>query len=234
MNKTIVLFSGGKDSYYSLLKARETGPIAYIVSVKSQTGDTQLHAGSEVSEKMRRTQLNLIGLPYKEMVISSEKKYLHELFIELNKLVQQDGITSLITGDLWHPYTSGIGDMLAGALGVKLVRPAREACPFRESEVKYIKEILSLGIKSIIISIRQGDLPEKFLGREINEQLIKELISRKVDPAAEKGEYQSFVVSAPKMNGSIVVDNFDIKLVNGKNGKEKFYRMSINKFHIIK
>lgn len=230
--KTIILFSGGKDSFYSLAKVLEMGSVEYVVSVQSRTGDTQLHAGPEADEQVRKAQLDLLGLPHKQITVSSEKHYLHELFVELNKLVQEDDMTHLVTGDLWHPYTSGIGDMLAGALGVTLIRPARDACPTRGGDEQYMREITSSGIKSVIVSVRQGDLPKSFVGRNIDETLIQELVSMKVDAAAEGGEYQSLVLSAPQMKARIVIDDFSVFLVDGKNGKEKFYRMSINKFHV--
>lgn len=232
--KTIVLFSGGKDSFYSLAKTLEQGSVEYIVSIQSKSGDTQLHAGPEANETMRTAQLDLLGLPYKQISIGSGKDYLHEFFLELAELVKQDGITHLVTGDLWHPYTSGIGDMLAGALGVTLVRPARDACPSRESDVRYMEEVVSSGIESIIVSVRQGNLPESLVGRKIDKTLVDELVSMKVDTAAEGGEYQSFVTAAPQLKGRIVVDEFGVELVDGKNGKEKFHRMSVNKFHIEK
>lgn len=232
--KTIVLFSGGKDSFYSLVKALETGPIEYVVSIQSKTGDTQLHAGPEANEQIWKAQLDLLGLPNKQITISLTKDYMHELFVGLNKFVHEDKITHLVTGDLWHPYTSGVGDMLAGALGVILLRPAREVCPARESDEKYMRKIISMGIESIIVSVRRGDLSENFVGRMIDEKLIKELISIKVDVTAESGEYQSFVLSAPQMKGRIVIDDFSVVLVDGKNGKEKFHRMFVNKFHIEK
>lgn len=234
MNKTIVLFSGGKDSFFALAKALENDPVEYVVSIQSKSGDTQLHAGPEANEAMRKAQLDLLGLPYKQLTIGSGKDYLHELFMELNKLVQQDKITHLVTGDLWHPFTSGIGDMLAGALGVTMVRPARDACPTRESDMRYMNEVIAMGIKSVIVSVRQGNLPESFVGREINKALVDELASMRVDAAAEGGEYQSFVTSAHQLKGSIVIDDFTIELVDGKNGKEKFHRMSVGNFHIEK
>jgi len=42
------------------------------------------------------------------------------------------------------------------------------------------------------------------------------------------------VLVAPQMKGRIVIDDFTVTLVDGKNGKEKFHRMSINQFHIEK
>lgn len=232
--KTIVLYSGGKDSFYSLVKALEWGPVAYVVSIKSNSGDTQLHAGPESNELVRKAQLDMLRLPYKELTVGSGKEYMQELFVELNKLVQQAGITHLVTGDLWHPYTSGLGDMLAAALGVTLVRPAREVCPNRESDVKYMNEIISTGIESIIVSVRQGDLLESFVGRKIDKVLVDEFVSMTIDAAAEGGEYQSFVTAAPQLQGSIVIDDFIVQLVDGKNGKEKFHRMSVSKFHVEK
>lgn len=234
MEKTIVLFSGGKDSYYALQKTLEKGPVEFIVSVQSPSGDTQLHAGPEANEALRKAQLDLIGIPFKHIFVSSGENYLHELFMELNKLVQENQITHLVTGDLWHPFTSGIGDMLAGALGVKLIRPARDACPSRQDDIKYMTEVLSMDINSMIISVRESNLSKNFVGRIIDKVLIDELVLIGVDSAAEGGEYQSFVLSAPLMKGKIVVDDFDTKLVEGKNGKEKFFRMFVNKFHIEK
>lgn len=230
--KSIILFSGGKDSFYSLIKIMETIPIEYLVSIQSKSGDTQLHAGPEVDAEMRGAQLDLLRLPYKQIMIGSGKDYMHNLFIELNKLVQKYEITHLVTGDLWHPYTSGIGDMLAGALGIILVRPAREACPTRESDVIYMNKVISMGIKSVIVSVRQGSLPEYFVGREIDKSLVDELVLMNIDAAAEGGEYQSFVVAAPQMRHSIKIDDFNVVLADGKNGEEKFHRMSVNKFHV--
>ncbi|MFA5985883.1 MAG: hypothetical protein WC819_00870 [Parcubacteria group bacterium] len=232
MRKTIVLFSGGKDSFYSLIRAREMNDIEYLVSIKSPIGDTQLHAGPEADEKLRKTQLSLIGLPHKEIIINSNNLYLHELFVELNKLIIQDKITHIVTGDLWHPYTSGIGDMLAGALGVEIIRPSRDACSSREKGANYMNSVISNRIKSVILSIREGNLSKDYIGREINSALVNELQSQGIDPAAESGEYQSFVLSAPNMRGEIFIDDYTIKLVPGKNGKENFNRMIVKKYHV--
>lgn len=232
MSKTMVLFSGGKDSFFSLQKVLETTQVEFIVSVNSAVGDTQLHAGPEADEQMRSAQLELLGLQQKQIIVGSGKNYLHELYSELNKLVQENQITHLVTGDLWHPYTSGVGDMLAGALGVTLIRPAREICSAKEKSVKYMEAVLAANIKSVIVSVRYGILPESFVGREINKDLVIELAAMKVDAAAEGGEYQSFVLSSPIMKGRIVIDDFEVSLVDGKNGKEKFHRMMLKKLHI--
>ena len=232
--RSILLFSGGKDSIYSLEETLGKFQIKYIISINSESGDTQLHAGPESDKLIRKSQLKLLGVPFKEITISSNNNYMHELFVKLNRVVKKDKITHIITGDLWHPYTSGIGDMLAAVLGIEIIRPAREICPDRKTDIKYMNKIIKSGIESIIISVRQGVLPKTFVGRKIDKKLVKDLAYMKVDAAGEGGEYQSLVLKSTKMQGRIVIDDFMINLVEGKNGKEKFYRMSIKKFHIEK
>ncbi len=229
--KIAMLFSGGKDSFFALQKILESSSVGVVVSIQSKLGDTQLHAGPEVSREMRKAQLGLLGLPFEQLIIGSDENYLHELFLGLNEIFKKNKITHLATGDLWHPYTGGIGDMLAGALGVKMLRPAREECTAREFDVAYMEKIIVSGIESVIISVRQGNLSENLVGRKIDNTLIKELHAMGIDAAAEGGEYQSFVTAAPTMRGKIIIDDFAVELVDGKNGKEKFYRMRVGKFH---
>jgi diphthamide synthase (EF-2-diphthine--ammonia ligase) len=137
-----------------------------------------------------------------------------------------------VTGDLWHPCTSGIGDMLVGALGVTLVRPAREVCPALGDGEKYMQDVIAQGIETVVISVREGVLPADVIGKALDEELVQKLVSLNVDPAAESGEYQSFVVAAPQMSGRIVFDDFLVSSIDGKNGKEKFQRMAIKSFHV--
>lgn len=229
--KTAILFSGGKDSFFSLLKAQERQSVDLLISIKGLSGETQLHAGPESNADLRSSQIQTLSIPHVELEVHGGKDYLHGLFLKLNEIVKEHQIQTLVTGDLWHPYTSGIGDMLAGALGVELLRPAREVCTRIEDGPKYLQEVLDLGIESIIVSVRKGNLPESFVGRRIDKTLLQELSELGVDVAAEGGEYQSLVLAAPNMNKRLVIDEFSIGLAYGKNGKEQFHRMEVKKYH---
>ena len=231
MRKTIALFSGGKDSFYSVQKMLEKGNLDLLISISSISGDIQLHAGPEATREVRKEQLESIGLPYRELVVGVSKDYLHQLFNGLKEIVQNENAGHIVTGDLWHPYTGGIGDMLAGALDVKLIRPAREECPSRGYARRYMEKVLGGGIKGVVVSIRKNDLPPEFLGRKIDPDFLNELEKRNIDLTGESGEYQSLVVASPLMNRRILLEDYGVELVDGKNGKEKFYRMKINRFH---
>lgn len=232
--KTIALFSGGKDSTYAVQTYLKKYPIDLIVSISSAKGDTQLHAGPEATGAIRAAQLNALGLPYKQVVVGSGKDYLHDLFSVLKEVVGEQNATHLVTGDLWHPYTSGVGDMLAGALGVELVRPAREKCQKLEDGERFVREVIKTGIKAIVVSVRKGDLPKSVVGKVIDSQFTQDLREKGIDAAGEGGEYQSLVTDAPIMNQRIVIDDAASELVDGKNRKEQFYRLRVKSFHTEK
>lgn len=227
----MALFSGGKDGMYALVKTGAKN-IDLIVTITSQEGVNQLHAGPEISNELREAQLGLIGVPSQKLIVGSGRNYLNELFTGLNTIVRKEGITKLVTGDLWHPYTSGIGDMLAGALGVEIIRPSRIDCPSNESSREYMAKVLQSRIDSIVVGVRKGDLPKEFVGRKVDEEFLNELTKYSNDFAGEGGQYQTFVISSPIMNGRIEITSFDVDLVPGKNGKESFYRMNAHNFHI--
>jgi len=230
MKKSIALFAGGKDSVYAVQKSLQKGNLDLLVSIHSPDGNTQLHAGPESSKNIREAQLMVIGLPYRQLEIGFGEEYLHELFTSLKRIVDEGRIKYLVTGDLWHPYTNGIGDMLAGALGVKLIRPAKEKCPSKEYAVEYMEDVLNSGIEGMVVSVRE-ELPKELVGRKIDRQFIDDLASKGLDVAGETGEYQSLVVSAPIMKKRLIIDDYGVELVAGKNGKERFHRMNITNFH---
>jgi len=227
--KAINLFSGGKDSAYALSKTLpET---CLIVSFHSPQGETQLHAGPELSSKIRTEQLAALqektGISVEHIEVGEGKDYLRDVFQGLQQIVRRTGADTLVTGDLWHPYTNGVGDMLAGALQVSIVRPAKEVCPQRECGHYYINQLLEQKIEAMICSVRKGVLPKNFVGRMLDRTLLDDLVQMNIDPAGESGEYQSLLVAAPCMEQKISIGAYTVETVLGKNGKESFNRMCV-------
>ena len=76
LEKAAILFSGGKDSIYSLQAAQKYVPIDLIVSLTSTQGDTQFHAGPEVEKALRESQLQLLGIENETLILSAGQGYL--------------------------------------------------------------------------------------------------------------------------------------------------------------
>jgi diphthine-ammonia ligase len=47
------------------------------------------------------------------------------------------------------------------------------------------------------VTVRQSELDESFLGRDLTLELRDELVARHVDPCGERGEYHTVVTSCP-------------------------------------
>lgn len=231
MQRNLILFSGGKDGMYAPERMVEQEGANLVVSITSKNGDTQFHAGPEANQLFREAQLRALNFETVMLEIGSNPNYLNELYEGLKSLVKTKDVQQLVTGDLWHPYTNGIGDILSGALNIQILRPARDACPSLVNGKNYALELIRRGIKFLIVSIRKGNLSKDFVGRQFDEGLVNELEKRGIDPAGESGEYQTIVIFSKLMNRKLVIDDFNVNLVNGKNGKEKFHRMNIMGFH---
>ena len=93
-------------------------------------------------------------------------------------------------------------------------------------------KVFQSGIESVVIGVRKGDLPKEFVGRNVDETFLNEMANYSNDFAGEGGQYQTLVTSSPIMHGKIVISSFDVELVQGKNGKESFYRMNTSDFSI--
>jgi len=229
--KTLALFSGGKDSMYAIQQALAKENLDLIVSIMDAQGSAHFHAGPEADNLPRQTQLRLMGVPFRE-IETEEGNYMHDAFLGLKEIVDLENIGQMITGDLWLPYTRGAGDMLAGALGIEVLRPCRDLCHSKAEAQKYMQQVLDSGIESIVYSVRKGKLPRSFIGRSINQAFLEEMARRNVDAAGERSEYQSLVTTSPIMNGRIVIDSFDIHYVPGRGENNHFFRMLLKKHHV--
>ena len=225
--RTALLFSGGKDSAYALLL---NSNVDLLIGLTGRNG-TQFHAGAETSEEFRRAQVALTGLPSREIELP-DKDYLRAMFSGLQRIVADEGITHLVTGDLWHPYSNGIGDALAAGLGVEIVRPGKEICPGPEYGSEYVKRIIDSGIDARVTSVMEGVAPREWLGRKLDDRLLDEMRRLRIDPTGEGAEYQTAVVAGPMMRGKIVIMGYEAQRVPGRRYSQQFLRLDLTKWTI--
>jgi len=233
MAKTAIMFSGGKDSMYALRRAKDRGCADLIIAVQSPRGETQLHLAPEVAPEARRAQIDLLDMPYREITIDSQENYLRKLLAGLKRIVYEEDLKCLVTGDLWHPYTEGLGDMLAAALNVSLWRPGKDVCPSPEGGRAYMKELISQQIEAVIVAVKKGVLSPDYVGKILDRATLEELSKESSDCAGEGGQYQSFVVDCPLMRRRIKFSRpIAVEEVPAREGRGTFYRMSTSFFSL--
>jgi uncharacterized protein (TIGR00290 family) len=83
-------------------------------------------------------------------------------------------------------------ERVCGESGVTAHEPLWQA-----SRRELVHEFIEAGYKAIIVVVDTNRMPAKYLGREIDEDLIAELESIGVDACGENGEFHTFVYDGP-------------------------------------
>jgi uncharacterized protein (TIGR00290 family) len=102
------------------------------------------------------------------------------------------GVTHVIFGDILFDEHRRWAERLCGGRSLTAVEPL-----WKQSTTDLYRDFLALGARARIVTVRSSELEETYLGRELAEDLLPELIARGVDPCGERGEYHTVVTSCP-------------------------------------
>ncbi|WP_109440975.1 diphthine--ammonia ligase [Acinetobacter haemolyticus] len=201
-SRSIVSFSGGKDSSLALYHAMQSGTvIGLIVMLEEQGQRSRSHA---MPLDIIRAQADAIGLPV-FMASSSWADYENKFITLLEDAKQQDAEV-LVTGDLDMPEHGCWHDRVTQQVGLKLgmplwLRPHREV----------VEEFITLGFQSIIVTVNlKLGMKVEDLGKILTLEYIQELENRGIDPCGEGGEFHTTVIDGPIFNKAIPVRHGDI------------------------
>lgn len=201
--KVAVLFSGGKDSTMALYNALKNGDdVEYLLSMKSINDESymfhvpNIHLTNLLAEALEIPIIIADTNGVKEAELEDLKKE----FQKLKKL----GVEAIYTGALYSEYQKSRIEKLGSEVGLEIISPY-----WHVDELEYMKEIVSLGFKVIISGVFADGLDESWLGREIDDEAIEEIVKLNkeyyVDIAFEGGEAETLVVDGPIFKKSIKI-----------------------------
>lgn len=200
--RSIVSFSGGKDSSLALYHALQSGTvIGLIVMLEEQGQRSRSHA---MPLDIIEAQADAIGLPV-FMTSSSWADY-EDKFIDLMNQAKQKGAEVLVTGDLDMPQHGCWHDRVTQQVGLKLAMPLWLR-PHRE----VVEEFINLGFRSVVVTVNlKLGMKVEDLGKILTLEYIQELESRDIDPCGEGGEFHTTVIDGPIFNKAIPVRQCNI------------------------
>ena len=190
-----VLFSGGKDStmaVWAALEAKED--VKYLLSVKSRNDESYMFHVPNIHITDLLAQALEIPLMSVETdgIKEEELKDLKAAFQDL----KDRGVEAIYTGALYSVYQKSRIEKLGDEVGLKIISPF-----WHVDELEYMRKIVSLGFKIIISGVAAWGLDESWLGREIDEECIGELVRLNekyhVDIAFEGGEAETLAIDGP-------------------------------------
>lgn len=194
--KAAVLFTGGKDSTYTIQKIRSFGfEVSCLVSVISENPFSyMLH-----TPNIQITKLSAIALeiPIVYGYTQGEKeKELEDIRNSISEARRKYEFDLLASGGLSSDYQKTRLERIANEIGLKSLAPL-----WGIDQSRYVRDLLREGYHFILTSVSAAGLDERWLGREIDEKAIDELLilSKKYrfNPAFEGGEAETLVLDCP-------------------------------------
>lgn len=201
----VALFSGGKDSLYSVHLAEKQGvTVDHLITLLPTLPWPSPHAENIEALKVLAESMG------KHLTIVDFKR--EDAFIEALKSL---GVDALVAGDInVEAHLAGLKDVCSKT-GLELLEPI-----YGRDTSELFNEIFGLGFKALITGVNLNNLGEEWLGFVISEETGAEFMSKigSVDPLGENGEFHTLVLECP-----LYAKPFKVKSVEKKVAKDMAY-----------
>lgn len=191
-----VLYSGGKDSTFALYWALKNGHNAgCLISLKSKRADSYMFQVANI--ELTKLGSQALGIPIIfEETSGIKEKELDDLKRAIEKAKTEYKIEGIVAGALASNYQKDRVEKICRELGLQAFAPY-----WKYDVEKYLREIVKEGFTVIFTRVAALGLTEKWLGRVLDEQAIRDLvdlsIEYRVHIGGEGGEYETLVIDGP-------------------------------------
>jgi diphthine-ammonia ligase len=190
-------WSGGKDSCYALMKAKEQGYVPKVLlNVLNEEGKISRSHGIPLG--ILEAQAKAAQLPIFP-IQSSWKDYEPNFTSALQQLRSEYNLEAAVFGDIdLQPHRDWEEKVCSNA-GLHAVLPL-----WQQDREELVMQMLNAGIKTMIISCNEA-MGETFLGEILNTELIHRLKEAGIDVCGENGEFHTLVLDCPLFSQPINV-----------------------------
>ena len=187
MKRCAVVFSGGKESVFSLLEAKSQGyeivDLLFLEKPGFSVHKVNLSAVKAVAK--------MLGYELKTISVGEEIEK-DERLIRYLREQKRKGLNTLVTGNVKLEEHHEIYGSLCERAGLELVEPLKGW-----DTLELLMEYSKIELQFMIIGIRNEELDPRWLGRIVTQQNFEEfltdVLSRGIDPCGEYGEYHTLV-----------------------------------------
>ncbi|MEM5829728.1 MAG: TIGR00289 family protein [Candidatus Aenigmatarchaeota archaeon] len=203
--RVAVLFSGGKDSTYATYLAKKQGyEIKYLVTIIPQREDSWMFHYPCIN--LTKLQAKALGIRQITQKTKGERgKELEDLKRILEKI--KNDIDAVISGAIASNYQKSRIDEVCKELDIKHLTPL-----WQKDQEEVLKEELNAGFEIMITGVFSEGFDESWLGRRIDEEVVKELLKLKrrfgIYVSGEGGEYETIVLNCPLFKKRIEISSF--------------------------
>ncbi len=193
-----ILFSGGKDSTYAAWLAKKNGyEISCLISIVSENKESFMFHTPSISKTKKQADAMKIPIVIQKTKGEKERE-LKDLKSAIKKAKEKYKIEGIITGAVESVYQASRIQKICNELDLECFNPL-----WLRNQIELLNELIKNKFEIIITGVFAYPLDEKFLGRKIDEKFVGEMKilneKYKINPAGEGGEFETFVLYAPKL-----------------------------------
>lgn len=222
------LFSGGKDSTFSIYKAQKLGhTVKCLVTILTS---------SEESHLLHHPNIELTILQAKSMNIpqilvradsTDTAKEVELLKSALEKAKRDYKIEGIIHGGILSEFQKTKFESAAKSLGLQVISPL-----WKQDQRQYMNELLDSEFEFIITAVSCDGLDDSWLGKKITKKDLDELVQLsqkyKFNLSFEGGEAETFVTSCPLFSEPVKIQD-SRKEWDGYRGRFEIVQAKIEK-----
>jgi predicted ATP pyrophosphatase (TIGR00289 family) len=201
MMKVAALFSGGKDSTFSIYIAKQYGwDVTHLVTLMSENKDSwmfhsiNIHLVDKLAEAM--------DIPLIKRITKGEKE---EELADLKKILSDLDVDGVISGAIASEYQRTRIEKICYELGIKSFTPL-----WHKNQELVLRDEVDAGFKIIIVGAFAHGFNESWLGRALDKKCIDDLVELQkkygINVAGEGGEFETLVLDCPLFKKKLVLD----------------------------
>jgi len=216
--KLAALFSGGKDSTYSIYKAKQMGhDVRCLITLFPKSPNSHLLHFPSI--KLTKLQSETMNIPHIVMELETDEtnQEMKVLGILLKKAKQDFQIDGLVHGGISSEFQKKRFENICKENDLNILTPL-----WKTSPKEYMNEIINSDFKFILTSVSSDGLDETWLGKIITISDLSKLseFSDKYEFNLnfEGGEAETFVVDCPLYSHSIQITKSE-KIWDGYRGR---------------
>jgi uncharacterized protein (TIGR00290 family) len=206
MKRTLLSWSSGKDSAWTLYVLRQQGEheiVSLLTTFNREANRVAMHG---VRRDLVEAQAEAAGIPLWDVDLPSpcSNADYESIMRETCKAAVQQGIEYVAFGDLFLRDVRAYRERQLEGSGLKPIFPLWDI-PTRELAHSMIQS----GLKARLTCVDTQSLSAEFAGREFNEQLLADFPPA-IDPCGENGEFHSFVYAGPMFRHALTIEAGEI------------------------
>jgi uncharacterized protein (TIGR00290 family) len=201
MKRTLLSWSSGKDSAWSLHVLRQQGSYEVVGLLTTFNREANRVAMHGVRRELVEAQAEATGIPLWDVDLPSpcSNTDYENIMRETCKAAVQAGIEYVAFGDLFLLDVREYREKQLKDSGLTPIFPVW-GVPTRE----LARTMVASGLRAKLTCVDTQSLKPEFVGREFDGQLLLDF-PEQIDPCGENGEFHSFVYAGPMFRRNIEV-----------------------------